>query len=427
MPDYLHPRDEILQAMERIYRYRMTTTSGGNLSIRETNGDVWITPARLDKGALRREDIVRVLPDGSVDGTGRPSSELPLHQEIRRRRPELAGIVHAHPVALVAFSLVHRVPETRLFHQARHVCGEGGFAPYELPGSAALGDSVATAFERGYNCVILENHGVVTAGLTFQEAFRRFETFEFTAKTIIKASMLGDVRSLTDDQIALERHRAASTDEFERDAPTSAEAEVRRTLCLFVHRAYRQRLFISTQGTYSARLDGESFVITPAAMDRGTLGVGDLVLVRGGRHEAGKAPSRAAGLHEAIYRRHPEVGAVINAYPVNATAFSVTGAELDTRTIPESYVVVRHVGRAPFGLQFEGREELAQRLSPQQPAMILENDGVLVTGSTVLEAFDRLEVLESTAEALINCRTVGSLKPLSADVTRELDKAFFGV
>jgi L-fuculose-phosphate aldolase len=266
----------------------------------------------------------------------------------------------------------------------------------------------------------------VTAGLTFQEAFRRFETFEFTAKTIIKASMLGEIRWLTDDELSLEKHRAGAGGEFAHDAPSSEEAEVRRTLCQFVHRAYRQRLFISTQGTYSARLDGPSFVITPAEMDRGTLGAGDLVLVRDGRHEAGKTSSRAAGLHDAIYRQHPKVGAVINAYPVNATAFSVTGAELDTRTIPESYVVVRHVGRAPFGQQFDDPKELAQRLSAERPAMILENDGVLVTGSSVLEAFDRLEVLESTAEAIINCRTVGSLKPLSADVTRELDEAFFG-
>ena len=58
--EYQHPRDEILQAMERIYRYRMTTTSGGNLSIREENGDLWITPARMDKGGLRRDDIVCV-------------------------------------------------------------------------------------------------------------------------------------------------------------------------------------------------------------------------------------------------------------------------------------------------------------------------------------------------------------------------------
>src|SRR5215469_5755203 len=82
---YLHPRDEILQSMERIYRYRMTTTSGGNLSIQEAPGDLWITPARLDKGALRRDDIVCVKPDGRIEGTRKPSSELPIHQDIRRR------------------------------------------------------------------------------------------------------------------------------------------------------------------------------------------------------------------------------------------------------------------------------------------------------------------------------------------------------
>ncbi len=44
---FTHPRDEILEGIERIYRNRMTTTSGGNLSIREENGDIWITPARV--------------------------------------------------------------------------------------------------------------------------------------------------------------------------------------------------------------------------------------------------------------------------------------------------------------------------------------------------------------------------------------------
>jgi L-fuculose-phosphate aldolase len=65
-------------------------------------------------------------------------------------------------------------------------------------------------------------------------------------------------------------------------------------------------------------------------------------------------------------------------------------------------------------------------ISDSRPALILENDGVLVTGRTPLEAFDRLEVLESTAEAIINCRAVGTLRPLSENVTRELDAAFFG-
>ncbi len=424
---YLHHRDEILQAMERIYRYRMTTTSGGNLSIRESNGDVWITPARLDKGGLRREDIVCVHPDGKVEGVRRPSSELPIHQQIRQRRPELGGIVHAHPTALVAFSLVHSVPDTRVFHQARHVCGEPGFAPYELPGSEALGNRVADTFAEGFDCVILENHGVVTAGVTLHQAFRRFETLEFTAKTLIKAKLLGgEARMLTDEQLAMEQNRSGQLEEFTPDAPSSAENEVRGRLCEFVRRAYRQRLFISTQGSYSARVDADTFLITPYQVDRATLDPADLVLVRDCRAEAGKPPSRAAAIHDAIYRAHPEVGAIVNAYPVNATAFSVTGTTLDSRTIPESYVVMRHVGRAPYGLQFGDGKELAQLLAPTRPALILDNDGVLVTGSDVLEAFDRLEVLESTAEAIINARAVGSLKPLSAEVTKELDAAFFG-
>ena len=427
MHSFLHPRDEILQAMERIYRYRMTTTSGGNLSIREPNGDIWITPARVDKGGLNRSDVVLVKADGTVEGDRRPSSELPLHQAIYRARPDIHGIVHAHPVALVAFSLVRDVPNTRLFHQSWHVCGEGGFAPYELPGSSALGASVAAAFARNHDCVILENHGVVTAGADFQQAFRRFETFEFTGKTIIKARLLGhDVRYLSDGEIALARNRGSDLPEFPHEPPSSAEKELRARLCEFVRRAYRQRLFISTQGSFSARLDADSFLITPQNVDRGTLRVEDLALVRGGRAAAGAAPSRAANIHAAIYRRHSDLGAIINAYPVNATAFSVVGAAVDTRTIPESYVVVRKTGIAPYGLQFSDPETLAEMLSPQQPAFILENDGAIVAGADPLEAFDRLEVLESTAEAIINSRALGAMSPMSDQVIEELEIAFFG-
>jgi L-fuculose-phosphate aldolase len=422
-----HPRDEILQAMERIYRYRMTTTSGGNLSLCEPCGDVWITPSRLDKGALRPDDIVCIRADGAIEGVCKPSSELPIHQEIRRRRPELTGIVHAHPTALVAFSLVHQAPNTRLFHQAWQVCGEVGFAAYELPGSEALGERVADRFAEGYNCVILENHGVVIGGKTFQEAFRRFETLEFTAKTIIKAKLLGgEIRSLSDDQLALELRRSGRMEEFKPNPSSSREHELRQALSDFVRRAYRQRLFISTQGSYSARVDAGSFLITPYQVDRGLIEPSDMVLIRDHGAEAGKTPSRAATVHRAIYHRHPEVGAIVNACPVNAAAFSVTGVPLDSRTIPESYVVIRSVGRVPYGMQFEEGENLAAMLSPTHPALIVDNDGVLVTGSDVLEAFDRLEVLESTAEAIINARAIGTLQPMSEQVTRDLDRAFFG-
>jgi L-fuculose-phosphate aldolase len=299
-----------------------------------------------------------------------------------------------------------------------------GFVPYQLPGSEALGQKVAGTFRQGFQCAILENHGVVTAGGSLQEAFHRFETLEFTGKTIIKARQIGTVRYLTDLEIELPGLRATCLPELEREAVSSPEKELRRRLCEFVRRAYRQRLFISTQGSFSVRLDESSFLITPYHVDRGKLDAPDLVLVSNGRSEAGKLPSWAAGNHEAIYRQHPEIHAIINAYPVNATAFSVTGVALDTRTIPESYVMVRQLRWVTYGLQFQDSEGLGRQVSPRQPAAILENDGVLVTGSDILEAYDRLEVLESTAEALINCRFIGTLAAMPDEVTRELERVF---
>ncbi|MFV0444230.1 MAG: class II aldolase/adducin family protein [Planctomycetaceae bacterium] len=420
------PRDQILEAIQRIYRHRMTTTSGGNLSIKEPNGCVWITPARIDKGSLKREDIVCVHPDGRVEGPHRPSSELPFHQAIYAARPELAAVVHAHPVALVAFSICGRAPDTRLFHQARYVCGEVGFAPYALPGSAKLGANIAQSFAAGRDCVILENHGVVVGGGSLTQAFARFETLEFTAKTILKASRVGDVRYLSDDQLALAGdYQPLPT--FDPLAPSTREQELRRELCEFVRRGYQQRLFISTEGSFSARLGEDAFVITRRGCDRMNLQPGDLVLIDAGRAEKGKRPSQAGRNHRAIYQRHPEFQAIVNADPVNATAFSVTGVTLDTRTIPESYIFLRDVARIPYGVQFTDPATLAASVSPQQPIALQENDGALVCGTTILDAFDRLEVLESTAEAVINATSLGEVTPMPTDVIDELKRAFLGV
>ncbi len=422
---YLHPRDEIMQTMERIYHYRMTTTSGGNLSIREPGGDIWITPAGIDKGALSRDDIVCVRADGTVDGHHPPSSEFPFHKAIYEARPDLEGIVHAHPVALVAFSVSKKIPDTRLFHQSRHVCGEIGFAPYSLPGSESLGSNIADEFHQGRNAVIMENHGVVTGGQHLQEAFERFETLEFTAKTIIKGSLLGTVRYLDDAEVQLPRDHAKVLPEFSPPPPDSQEKEMRRQLSQFVKRGYQQRLLISTEGSFSARLGNDTFLITPYQVDRKTLTSAELVLVKNGAAEAGKIPSRATSNHRAIYQKHPFVGAVVNAYTVNASAFSVTGTPLDTRTIPESYLFLRQVARLSYGVQFRDSEALAEAISQNTPICLLENDGVLVTGKNILDTFDRLEVLESTAEAIINSRPLGEIAPMSQKVIEELELAFF--
>ena len=112
------------------------------------------------------------------------------------------------------------------------------------------------------------------------------------------------------------------------------------------------------------------------------------------------------------------------AHPVNATAFSVTNVKFDTRTIPESYVFLLDVERVPYGVQYHLDGAVADYVSPSSPAAILENDGVLVTGSSILDAFDRLEVLESTAEAVIDAGSIGKVSVMPDDVIEELRTEF---
>ena len=418
------PHDEIMRAMDRIYRYRMTTTSGGNLSIHEPGGDIWITPARVDKGSLTRDDIVCVSLDGAIEGQHRPSSELPFHQAVYAVRPDIRAVVHAHPVALVAFSICRQTPDTRLFHQSHSVCGRTGFASYALPGSEQLGRNIAAAFQAGCDSVILENHGVVVGGTSLSHAFQRFEAFEFAAKTVIKGRQIGAVRYLTDAQLEQAHTRNIALESFQPAPPTASEQELRRQLQLFLRRGCRQRLFISTEGSFSARLGEDSFLITPTQQDRETLDISDFVLVQDNRSETGKEASRAVSAHQAIYRRHPHVQAIVFGHPVNATAFSVTDSAFDTRIIPESYVFLREVRRVPYGVQYRQDGSIADYVTVAAPAAILENDGVMVTGSSVLDAFDRLEVLESTAEAVINAHALGEVSAMSEDVIRQLREAF---
>jgi L-fuculose-phosphate aldolase len=424
--DLLHPRDQIVATMERIYGHDMTTTSGGNISVRDENGDVWMTPARVDKGSLRARDIVRIHPDGTCDGIHPPSSECPFHLSIYAARPEIHAIIHAHPGALVSFSICGQTPDVRVFPEAWNVCGPVAFAPYALPGSQQLGDNIAREFasKARPHCVMLENHGVVVGGRKLATAFARFETLEFTAQTLLAARQLGEVRYLSEDQLANGQPVRNELPECDALPPTSREKELRKEICDFVHRAYEHRLMTSTWGSFSARIDADSFLITPYRVDRSELAIVDLVVVRDGCCPAGSRPSRAVPIHQAIYRAHPEINAVVNALPVYATAFSVSGAPLDTRTIPESYLFLKDVPKISFDRLANDLPGIAAAVGPGHPIALLEHNGALVAGRTVLDAFDRLEVLEATATAIIRSRPLGPVTPMSDAVIQELLAAF---
>lgn len=420
----MHPRDQIVLIMERIYRFGMTTTSGGNLSIVDENGDLWITPAGFDKGSISARDIICVRKDGRIEGIHKPSSEYPFHLAVYQKRPDVRAVLHAHPAALVACSIVHQLPDTRLMPQVEYICGKPGYAPYALPGSEQLGTNIAAEFAKGHNTVMLENHGIVTAGETLFEAFQRFETLDFCARIELKARTLGEVCPLSDAQMALMHTVRNLLPEFKPTVHTSKEKELRKQMCGVIRRAYEHQLITSTGGTFSVRVGADEFLVTPNGLDRKYLEEGSLILVRNGEREAGKVPSRSVLLHREIYQRHPHIQAVIIAHPPNVMAFGVSGVRFDARTIPESYYVLRDIPALAYGTQFMDSDVLAGTLSGKVPVVLVENDCIIVTGENLLQAFDRLEVAEFSASAILQAKVLGSVKSITDQQVAELHAAF---
>ncbi|HBK32332.1 MAG TPA: aldolase, partial [Porphyromonadaceae bacterium] len=275
----MHPVEQINMIMGRIYKSGMTTTSGGNISIRDKNGDIWITPSGVDKGSLTTKDIMCVKKDGTIIGLHKPSSEYPFHKAIYETRPELTAIIHAHPPALVAFSIAHVVPDTKIVPQAHSICGDIGFAPYGTPGSVDLGEKIARQFkDKRYKAVIMENHGVVLGGSDMMDAYQRFETLEFCCRTIVNAKRLGEVNYLTDEQVLkYVNHLPANVPHFVDIEYPSDERALRTEMVDIIRRACNQGLMISTYGTVSARWRDNDFLITPHNVARMDIVPGDIV------------------------------------------------------------------------------------------------------------------------------------------------------
>jgi L-fuculose-phosphate aldolase len=183
-------------------------------------------------------------------------------------------------------------------------------------------------------------------------------------------------------------------------------------------------LFNATNGTYSVKLNDGSILITPYNRDRAYVEVEDIVRVKDGMKERGKTPSRAIKLHAKIYQKHPSVRAILVAHPIHLMAFSITEAIFDPRTIPESYILLRELKKIPYETIYQDMDAIADAITERSPALLIENDSIITTGETLLEAFDRLEVAEATAASLYISKSIGKVVHIKAEQIEELHKAF---
>lgn len=395
---YMHPADQLVEIMNRIYKRGMTTTSGGNLSVRDENGDIWITPSGIDKGTLTRSDIMQVKPDGTCIGRHKPSVELPIHSNIYRLRPDIHAVVHAHPPAMVAFSIGRVLPNTRILPDAHRMCGDVALVGYNPPGDDRLGSETAAVFGQGYNSAIMINHGVVCGAKDMPAAFAAFETITTCGQTELDARKLGNVQVLSDAQLAHAAAQAAPEMKPAGERAVSREEQAaRRDLCAYAHRCYDQKLFTAAQGSMSVRLSDGAVLITPQGRDRRSIQPADIVWVKNG--EADGAPDAGLELHLQIYADHPEVRSVITAQSPSIMAYAVAGQGYDSHTASESFIILGDVSRCD-NPALDARQVSAM-IGPRRGCVVVDNRCAVVSGSSMANAFDRMEVLEYSAAAAI--------------------------
>ena len=198
---YQEEREQVAYFMRRLYRQFLTTTSGGNISCRTSDGNIAITASQSDKCEQRCETVGIMTPEGkSLTPALKLSIESGLHLALYAARPDVSAIVHAHPVTATFFCTTDIPINMHLTAEAYLVAGEVVRIPYAMMGTSELARLVAE-YMKNCDCGLMDNHGVITVGTTLLSAFDKMELLENAAKQTLMAQSIA-ARSLTHQQLS---------------------------------------------------------------------------------------------------------------------------------------------------------------------------------------------------------------------------------
>lgn len=201
MPDENLLRAAVVRIGRLLAETGLVCAAEGNISVRLSGRRVLATPAGLRKGDLTVDDLVIVDEQGRrVAGSRLPSTELLMHLEVYRRRPDAAAVVHAHPITATAFTLAGRSLDVPLTPEAVVVLDRIVTAPYGMPGGPELAGTLAGIIEHA-DAVLLDHHGAVTCGVDVTDAYNKMEVLEKTARIAAAAVALGGLTPLPDREV----------------------------------------------------------------------------------------------------------------------------------------------------------------------------------------------------------------------------------
>jgi L-fuculose-phosphate aldolase len=210
------------------------------------------------------------------------------------------------------------------------------------------------------------------------------------------------------------------------DIECRTEGELRRDLVRFSRLLYRLGFMPGASGNLSVRLDDRRLLVTPTGVSKFLLRSADMVIVdlQGRQLDGFRNVTSELSMHLAVYRHRDDVTAVIHSHPPIATAFACVGRGLDEMLCQEAVMTLGVVPLATYATT--GTEEVAASLVPFIPdhdAILMANHGAVTCGSTLLEAFQKMEIVEHLANIALVAHQLGAPRGLKHEQIEQLRDA----
>lgn len=191
--DNMDIRETLVEAGKRLLGEGLTVETWGNISVKDDQGLVYITPSGMDYETCVPDDIVVMTMDKKiVSGKRRPSIETDLHLGVYRARPEIGAVLHTHPIYSNVFAAMgESIPLGICDESAQALGGTIKTADYALPGTLELAENCVKALGNRANACLLQSHGAVCVAKDLKGAFKVAKVLEMTAEIYYRIRAIG--------------------------------------------------------------------------------------------------------------------------------------------------------------------------------------------------------------------------------------------
>src|SRR5471032_1711151 len=194
-------RGDIVEIGRRMYARGYTASNDGNISVRLGADRLLMTPKSVCKGFMTPEMMcITDLEGRKLQGERDPSSEMLMHLEVYRQRPDVQAVVHAHPPTATGFAVAGIPLDRAVLAEVLTTLGSIPIAEYATPSTKELPEAVRK-YIRAHDGMLLANHGALTVGADLFSAYYKMETIEHFAKISLVARMLGRENLLSREEV----------------------------------------------------------------------------------------------------------------------------------------------------------------------------------------------------------------------------------